>query len=553
MSSKIVIIGGVAGGASVAARLRRMDEQAQIILIEKGPYISYANCGLPYYIGETITQREKLFVQSVAGFAQRFRVDIRTLSEAVEIVPEQKLVRVRESVSGNIYEESYDKLVLSPGALPIVPEWPGIQSEGVFTLRDVQDTDNIKRYIREKAVESAAIIGGGFIGLEMAENLCMAGLEVSLIEKQPQVMASLDPEMANFIHQKLYDNGVGLYLGKGVSGIGRQGENLRISLESGENLEVSMVLLCMGVRPNTELARAAGLRIGDTGGIAVNAYMQTSDPAIYALGDAVEIPHRLLQKPVLLPLAGPANKEARIVADNIVLGNLHTYNGCIGTSIAKVFDLHVASVGLNEKQLQKEGLPYAASHTHSPSHASYYPQSKMMDIKLLFHPENGKLWGAQAVGSQGVDKRIEMIAQVLRHHGDISDLCETEQAYAPPFASAKDPVNMAGFVAENICSGRCRIVQWQDVLHRDREKTLLLDVRTPLEYAEGHLPEAVNMEVDRLREQLQDLPKDKDIIIYCAIGLRGYVASRILMQHGFTRVYNLSGGFRTYQMAVKTF
>ncbi|MBO4282877.1 MAG: FAD-dependent oxidoreductase [Bacteroidales bacterium] len=551
--NKYVIIGGVAGGASVAARLRRMDEQARIILIEKGPYISYANCGLPYYIGETIPQREKLFVQSVPGFAQRFRVEIRTLSEAVAVLPKQKTVRIRETESGNTYEETYDKLVLSPGALPVVPDWPGVQSEGIFTLRDVQDTDRIKQYIQEKEVESAVIIGGGFIGLEMAENLCMAGLEVSLVEKQPQVMGSIDLEMANFIHQKLYDNGVALYLGKGVSRFEREADGLRVTLDNGERIDCGMALLCIGVRPHTELARAAGLRIGETGGIAVNAHMQTSDPDIYALGDAVEIPHRLLQKPVLLPLAGPANKEARIVADNMVLGNRHTYNGCIGTSIAKVFDLHVASVGLNEKLLQKEGLPYAVSHTHSASHATYYPQSKMIDLKLLFHPENGRLWGAQAVGSQGVDKRIEMIAQVLRLNGNVTDLCETEQAYAPPFASAKDPVNMAGFVADNILAGRCRVVQWQEVAHRNAEQSLLLDVRTPLEYAAGHLPDAMNMEVDHLREHLSELPKDKDIIIYCAIGLRGYLACRILSQHGFTRVYNLSGGFRTYQMAVKKF
>ena len=551
--SKILIIGGVAGGASLAARLRRLDEQAEIILIEKGPYISYANCGLPYYIGDAIPQREKLFVQSVSGFSQRFKIDIRTLSEAVQIIPERKTVRIRQLESGETYEERYDKLLLSPGALPVVPDLPGIRSEGIFTLRDVQDTDRIKQYLQERHVEEAVVAGGGFIGLEMAENLTMAGLEVHLVEKAPQVMAPLDPEMANFIHQKLYDNGISLHLRCGITAFVPEAEGIRVCLDNGEEIRTGMVLLCMGVKPNTTLAEAAGLRIGSLGGIAVNSHMQTSDPDIYAVGDAVEIPHLLLQRPVLLPLAGPANKEARIAADNIASGNHRSYKGCIGTAITKVFDLHAATVGLNEKQLKREGLPYIASHTHSASHASYYPASKMMDLKILFHPETGRLWGAQIVGMQGVDKRIEMMAQIIRHQGTVEELCETEQAYAPPFASAKDPVNMAGFVAENLLQDRCRVLQWDEWLQRDKSGTLLVDVRTPEEFRTGHLPEAVNMELDQLRENLDKLPRDKEIVLYCAIGLRAYLAYRILAQHGFTNLYSISGGYRTCQMAMKQF
>ena len=548
-----MIIGGVAGGAGVAARLRRMDENAEIILIEKGPHISYANCGLPYYIGDTIPQREKLFVQTVSGFTQRFRIDIRTLSEAKCIFPERKTILIRDLAGGREYEESYDKLVLSPGAMPVVPPLPGINGKRVFTIRDVRDTDAIKTFIVENNAESAVIAGGGFIGLEMAENLTMAGLEVELVEKQPQVMAPLDPEMANIIHQKLYENGIALHLDCGVTAFDEDEEGITVLLDNGEKIRTGMVLLCIGVRPNTALAETAGLRIGAQGGISVNGYMQTSDPDIYALGDAVEIPHRLLQRPVLLPLAGPANKEARIVADNVAFGNHSTYNGCIGTSITKVFDLQAASVGLNEKQLEQEGMPYIASHTHSPSHANYYPNAKMMDVKLLFHPENGRVWGAQIIGVAGADKRIEMVAQVIMHGGSVLELCEAEQAYAPPFSSAKDPVNMAGFVADNLLKHRFEALQWNELAGKDPGKTLLLDVRTPEEYRAGHIAGAANMELDSLRENLESLPKDKDIVIYCAIGLRGYLACRLLMQHGFTRVSNLSGGYRTYQMAMKRF
>ena len=551
--NRILIIGGVAGGASVAARLRRLDEQAEIILIEKGPYISYANCGLPYYLGNTIPQREKLFVQDPAVFALRFRIDIRTRSEATRIFPEKKTVIIRNLENGESYEERYDKLVLSPGASPIVPELPGIHSKGIFTLRDVQDTDIIKQYIMEHDVGCAVIVGGGFIGLEMAENLTTAGMEVHLVEKSNQVMAPLDPEMANFIHQKLYDNGICLHLGCSIKAFDTEDEVIRVQLDNGEEIPANMVMLCMGVRPNTELAKTAGLEIGSLGGISVDGFMQTSDPDIYALGDAVEIPHLLLQHPVLLPLAGPANKEARIAADNIVLGNHRTYNGCIGSSIAKVFDLHAASVGLNEKQLEQEGIPYCASYTHSASHATYYPASKMLDIKILFHPESGRLLGAQVIGMQGVDKRIEMLAQVVSQKETVETLCEMEQAYAPPFASAKDPVNMAGFVADNILTGRCRVISWKQLLQKDKQQTFILDVRTPEEFRNGHIPEAQNMELDHLRENLDKLPKEKDIVLYCAIGLRAYLAYRILVQHGFTRVWNLSGGYRTYQMAVKKF
>lgn len=549
---KTVIIGGVAGGAGVAARLRRMDEDAQIVILEKGPYISYANCALPYYIGGIVPQREKLFVQTSESFSRRFRIDVRTFSEAVSIDRKRKCVRVRET-DGREYEENYDRLVLSPGAEAIRPNIPGADAEGVFTLKDVRDTDRIKNYIQENNVEDAVVAGGGFVGLEMAENLCMAGVEVHLVEKQAQVMNPMDREMANCLHQHLYDNGVNLYLGCGIRSIENEGEELLVRLDTEESIRTRLVLLCTGVRPNTGLAKSAGLEIGPMGGISVNQYMQTSDPDIYAIGDAVEIFHRLLGKPVLLPLAGPAGKEARIAADNIAFGNQEVYRGCIGTSIVKVFHLTAASVGLNEKQLKKEGLPYMASYTHSHSRASFFPDTQMMDIKMLFHPGNGLIWGAQIVGKQGVDKRIEMFSQLILHNGKVEDLCEIEQAYAPPFSSAKDATNMAGFVAENLLKGRARLIHWNELDSLDKEHSLLLDVRTAEEHQNGHIPGSKHLALDELREHLDELPKDKEIILYCAIGLRGYLAYRILAQHGFTRIRNLSGGFRTYQMAIKQF
>ena len=425
---KNLIIGGVAGGATVAARLRRMDENADIILFERGKYVSYANCGLPYYIGGTINDREKLFVQTVKGFTDRFRIDIRTEQEVVAIHPDRKEVEVKKLATGEVYRESYDKLVLSPGAEPLRPGIEGIGSAKIFTLRNVPDTDTIKQYLNREKPRRAVVVGGGFIGLEMAENLHEAGLQVDVVEMADQVMAPLDYSMAAIVHQHLLDKGVRLLLKDGVSRFEETASGIVVHLRSGKQLDADMVLLSIGVRPETKLAREAGLTIGNLGGIHVNEYMQTSNPDIYALGDAVEVRHLVTGKPALIPLAGPANKQGRIVADNIVFGNKETYEGTMGTSIAKVFDLTVATAGTNAKLLKRENISYLSSYTHSASHAGYYPGALPLSLKILFAPEDGRLLGAQVVGFDGVDKRIEMLAQVIQRRGTVYDLASLEQA-----------------------------------------------------------------------------------------------------------------------------
>lgn len=545
---KYLIIGGVAGGATVAARLRRMDEQAEIILFERGAYVSYANCGLPYYIGDTITQRDNLFVQTAQGFTARFNIDIRTKQEVVAIQPQGKTVLVKNLVTNETYSEGYDKLVLSPGAEPIRPRVDGISGNRIFTLRNVPDTDTIKGYINTIKPKRALVIGGGFIGLEMAENLHELGIEVGVIEMANQVMAPLDYSMAAIVHHHMVENNVSLYLGDGVASFKETGNGVAVVLASGKELETDMVILSIGVRPETLLAKEAGLALGKLGGIEVNEYMQTSDPDIYALGDAVEVTHLVTGSKALIPLAGPANKQGRIVADNIVYGNKKVYEGSIGTSIAKIFHLTVAAAGANSKLLAKEGIPYHESFTHSGSHAGYYPGALSLSIKILFAPKTGKLLGAQVVGFDGVDKRIEMLAQVIRNNGTVYDLMELEHAYAPPYSSAKDPVNMAGFVAENILTGKVKTAQWRDIEGLSKE-ALIVDVRTREEFALGSIPGSVNIPVDELRSRLPELPLDKDIVVTCAVGLRGYVAYRILVQNGYERVRNLSGGYKTWSLA----
>lgn len=545
---KYLIIGGVAGGATVAARLRRMDEQAEIILFERGAYVSYANCGLPYYIGDTITQRDNLFVQTAQGFTARFNIDIRTKQEVVAIQPQGKTVLVKNLVTNETYSEGYDKLVLSPGAEPIRPRVDGISGNRIFTLRNVPDTDTIKGYINTIKPKRALVIGGGFIGLEMAENLHELGIEVGVIEMANQVMAPLDYSMAAIVHHHMVENNVSLYLGDGVASFKETENGVAVVLASGKELETDMVILSIGVRPETLLAKEAGLALGKLGGIEVNEYMQTSDPDIYALGDAVEVTHLVTGSKALIPLAGPANKQGRIVADNIVYGNKKVYEGSIGTSIAKIFHLTVAAAGANSKLLAKEGIPYHESFTHSGSHAGYYPGALSLSIKILFAPKTGKLLGAQVVGFDGVDKRIEMLAQVIRNNGTVYDLMELEHAYAPPYSSAKDPVNMAGFVAENILTGKVKTAQWRDIEGLSKE-ALIVDVRTREEFALGSIPGSVNIAVDELRSRLQELPLDKDIVVTCAVGLRGYVAYRILVQNGYERVRNLSGGYKTWSLA----
>lgn len=546
---KYIVIGGVAGGATVAARLRRMDEQAEIILLERGAYVSYANCGLPYYIGGEISERDHLFVQTVKGFQDRFAIDIRVRQEAVEILRDQKAVRIKNLETGAEYTESYDKLVLSPGAAPIRPNLEGINLPNIFTLRNVPDTDAIKNYITANRPRRAVVVGGGFIGLEMAENLHRQGLEVHVVEMGRQVMAPIDYSMASIVHHHMVEQGIHLHLERGVTRFASSASGaLEVVLSDEQKIETDMVILSIGVRPETTLAKDSGLAIGALGGISVNEYMQTSDPDIYALGDAVEVVHGVTGKPALIPLAGPANKQGRIVADNIVYGNVSVYSGTIGTSIAQVFDLTVAAAGANSKLLDREKIPYLSSFTHSQSHAGYYPGAVSMSVKILFSPENGRLLGAQIVGFDGVDKRIEMLAQVIQNQGTVADLMELEHAYAPPYSSAKDPVNMAGFVADNILKKRVETILWSDVASLPAD-AVKIDVRTPAEYELGTIPGFVNIPVDELRGRLAELPKDRLIVVTCAIGLRGYLAYRILKQHGFTDVKNLSGGYKTWSAA----
>ncbi|WP_302566541.1 DsrE/DsrF/DrsH-like family protein [Alistipes indistinctus] len=545
---KHIIVGGVAGGATAAARIRRADEQAEIILFEKGKYISYANCGLPYYIGGAITEREKLFVQTPASFGGRFNIDVRVENEVVGIDTIAKRVEVRRA-DGSTYAESFDKLLLSPGATPVRPPLEGIDSEGVFTLRNVDDTDRIKSYIVSHKIKSAVIVGAGFIGLEMAENLHHAGAEVSVVEMGNQVMAPVDFSVASHVHQHLLQKGVRLFLGQSVERFERRGNNIEVFFAHGGSIVTDLVILSIGVRPEITLAKVAGLRIGDAGGIWVDDYLQTSAADVYAVGDAIEFPHPLTGKSWLNYLANPANRQGRIVADNMVFGNTTKYEGAIGTSIAKVFDITVASTGLAAKRLKQSGIPYISSTTHSASHAGYYPDALPLTLKLTFDPANGKLYGAQCVGYDGVDKRIDQIALLIKRGGTVYDLQKIEHTYAPPFSSAKDPIAIAGYVAGNIISGAMPVVTWRQISEADRTDTLFLDVRTREEFTFGAIPGAVNIPLDELRGRIDELPHDKDIYIYCAIGLRGYLALKILMGHGFNRVKNLSGGYKTYATA----
>lgn len=544
---KIIIIGGVAGGATTAARIRRVDEKAEIILLEKGKYISYANCGLPYYIGGIIEEREKLFVQTPEVFSTRFRVDVRTENEVIFIDRKRKTVTVRQS-SEDTYEESYDKLLISTGATPVRPPLPGIDLNGIFTLRNVTDTDRIKEYIHTHAPRKAVIIGAGFIGLEMAENLHAQGAQISIVEMGNQVMAPIDYSMASLVHQHLMEKGVNLYLEQAVASFEREGKGLKVIFKNGQSIPADIVILSIGVRPETNLARAAGLTIGEAGGIAVNDYLQTSDESIYAIGDAIEFRHPITGKGWLNYLAGPANRQGRIAADNI-LGAKIPYEGSIGTSIAKVFDLTVACTGLAGKRLRQANINYLSATIHPVSHAGYYPDAMPMSIKITFDKETGKLYGGQIVGYDGVDKRIDEIALVIKREGTIYHLMEVEQAYAPPFSSAKDPVAIAGYVAEDIITGKMKPVYWRELRDIEMENKFLLDVRTPDECSLGTLPNAVNIPLDELRDRLAELPKDKMIYTFCAVGLRGYLAYRILVQHGFENVRNLSGGLKTFRAA----
>ncbi len=545
---KYVIVGGVAGGATAAARLRRVDETADILLLEKGPHISYANCGLPYYIGGVIAERDKLLVQTPEAFGKRFRIDVRVKNEVLAINAKAKTLTIRNA-DGKEYEEAYDKLLLSPGANPVKPLLEGIDSEGIFTLRNVEDTDRIKAYVTGKQVKRAVVVGAGFIGLEMAENLHHAGIAVSVVEMGNQVMAPIDFSMAAHIHRHLIQKGVSLYLEEGVTHFQRTEQGIIVYLKSGKTIAADMVLLSIGVRPATALAQQAGLKLGETGGIWVDEHLETSEKDIYAVGDAIEYPHPLTGKPWLNYLANPANRQGRIVADNMALGNTVSYEGAIGTSIAKVFDMTVASTGLAAKRLKQWGMEYQSSVTHSSSHAGYYPNALPITLKLTFHPRTGKLYGAQCVGYEGVDKRIDQIAGLIKRGGTVYDLMETEHAYAPPFSSAKDPIAIAGYVASNIVGGAMPAISWRELLEK-KEQVVLVDTRTAEEFSFGTIPGALNIPLDEMRERLAEIPADKPVVLFCAVGLRGYLAQRILMGRGYRDVRNLMGGYKTFSTAV---
>jgi len=545
---KYLIVGGVAGGATAAARIRRLTEDAEIVIFDKGEYISYANCGLPYYIGGIIEERDRLFVQTPESFGRRFNIDVRTNNEVTAIDAAAKQVRVR-TADGKQYRESYDKLLLSPGASPVVPPLNGIDSEGIFTLRNVSDTDRIKEYMTSHRVKRAVIVGGGFIGLEMAENLKHAGAQVAVVEMASQVMAPIDYSMASHVHEHLLQQGVKLYLEQAVEGFSRENDELTVHFKSGVTLKTDIVLLSIGVKAETNLAQAAGLKLGDMRGIWVDEYLQTSAEDIYAVGDAIEYPHPITGKPWMNFLAGPANRQARIVADNMVLGNKIKYEGSIGTAIAKVFNITVASTGLPAKRLKQLAIPYMSATIHNGSHAGYYPGSLQMDIKITFSPTDGRLYGAQIVGYDGVDTRINQYALAIKHGATVEDLTKLEHAYAPPFSSAKDPVAISGYVASNILNGKMNPLYWREMLEVDTNKVALIDVRTVEEYASGTIPGAINIPVDDLRDRLSELPTDRPIWLFCGVGLRGYLASNILKARGYKEVRNLIGGITTYNSA----
>ncbi|GAA4890057.1 FAD-dependent oxidoreductase [Ferrimonas pelagia] len=545
---KLLIIGGVAGGASAAARARRLNEEVEIIMFERGEYISFANCGLPYHIGGDIASRDALVLQTPQSFKARFNVDVRLFNEVVAIDKDAKTVTVKNLQSGEQYVESYDALVLSPGAAPVTPPIPGLQTPRTFSLRNLPDMDRIIASIKDNQPKHATVVGGGFIGLEMVEALRELGIAVTLLELSPQVMAPVDLEMANMVHQEIVDHGVDLRLNTGLAAVEQVEAGLQLSLNNGDSLNTELLISAIGVKPETKLAVDAGLAIGALGGIAVDDRMRTSDPAIYAVGDAIEEVDLITGEKALIPLAGPANRQGRIAANNI-FGADEAYSKTQGTAICRVFSLAVASTGMNEKRLSRAGMAFEKIYVHPASHASYFPGAHPVSLKLLFNPVDGKILGAQAVGRDGIDKRIDVLAVAIRAGMTVFDLQQMELTYAPPFGSAKDVLNQAGFVAGNLINGEIRICH-SDELEAPSADQVLLDVRNPGELAKlGTIGEAINIPVDQLRDRLDELPKDKEILIFCQVGLRGNVAYRMLANHGF-RAKNLTGGFKTYQ-AVK--
>ena len=547
---KAIIIGGVAGGATAAARLRRNSEAAQIVLVERGPYISFANCGLPYHISGAIAEREQLLVTSAEAFHERYRVDVRVRTEAIAIDRANRTVRLRNLETGEEYDESYDRVLLSPGAEPVRPRLPGIESPRVFGLRNIPDLDRIMRNLDETQPRRAVVIGGGFIGIEVAENLHERGLFVTLVEGADQILAPFDPEMAAIVHAHMREKHVELYLSAKVERFEDKADHAVVYLHNGKRLQADIVILAIGVRPETTLARAAGLEVGSTGGIRVDEYLQTTDPAIFAVGDATEVTQTISGMPALIPLAGPANRQGRIAADNMLKGPHTVYKGTLGTAILKAFDLEAAATGLNEKQLRAAGVPYLRTITHGGSHASYYPGAMPISLKLIYAPD-GRILGAQAVGADGADKRIDVIATAIHAGLSVDDLADLELAYAPPFSSAKDPVNIAGYVAGNVLRGEHQVISWDELQAHDPGSVQLIDVRTAEEFELGSIPGARHIDLNTLRERLDEVARDKPVVIFCQVGLRGYLAWKILKQSGFTDIHNLSGGYKTWAWAVE--
>lgn len=540
---RILIIGGVAGGASCAARTRRQSESAEIIIFDRGPFVSFANCGLPYYVGDVITDEKKLLVANTELFKHRFNIEVRLENEVLEIDRDAREISVKDLNSGQVYRERYDALVLAPGASPLRPPLPGIDLPGIFALRTIPDSRRIREWIVERQVQQAVIVGGGFIGLEMAENLVKRGIAVTLLEMLPQVMPPLDPEMVTPVHDRLTANGVQLRLGDGVTGFEQTREGtLIVSTKSGEKHPADLVILGIGVRPETKLAKDAGLEIGDRGGIRVNEQMRTNDEHIWAVGDAVEVRDWVTGEWILIPLAGPANRQGRVAADAIC-GQDTTFRGVQGTTVCGVFGLIIATTGASEKTLKRVGMAYEKVYLHPGHHVGYYPGAKPIDMKLLFSPQDGRILGAQAVGEEGVEKRMDVIAMALQNRATVFDLEEAELCYAPQFGAAKDPVNLAGMVAANVLRGDAPIIHWDKLAD---DEALLLDVREIGEFEAGHVEGALNIPLTQLRDRVHELPKDQKIAVYCQVGQRAYYATRALRLQGFD-AHNLTGGFKTYK------
>ena len=550
MSTKLLIVGGVAGGATAAARARRIDENAEIVLFERGPYISFANCGLPYYVGQVITQRGDLLVTTKEDFAARYNVDIRDRTEVVSIDRKEKAITAANLETGTVYKESYDRLILSPGAEPVRPPLPGIDLDGIYPLRNIPDSDRIMDKLDQIQPKAAVVVGGGFIGLEMAENLAHRGLETTVVEMADQIMAPLDPEMAGMVQAHMESQGVQVHLQDPVQSFSAQGDRIETTTKSGRKLVADLVILSIGVRPEVKLAREAGLAVGSLGGISVDMTLRTSDPEIFAVGDAVEIRDLITGQPTLTALAGPANRQARVAADN-AMGRRTIFKGTIGTSIVKVFDLTVAATGANEKNLTRYGIPYLVNYTHGRSHTTYFPGATEMALKVVFSPAEGRLLGAQIVGRDGVDKRIDVLATAIMTGLTVFDLEELELAYAPPFGAAKDPINIAGFAAANILKGDMDIALDREIEERMARGEVLIDLRGPDELeAVPPISGALHIPLPQLRGRLSELDPKKSYVPYCGEGMRGYIAHRILVQHGFSS-RNLSGGLKLHGLGVK--